>query len=87
MGAANRDPERFPQPDRFDITRNDNKHLAFGAGPHYCFGAPLGCLEANVAFSTLLGRISNLSLTTSKFIWRDNLGLRGLYELPLRFSL
>jgi cytochrome P450 len=87
MGAANRDPERFPQPDRFDITRNDSKHLAFGAGPHYCFGAPLGRLEANVAFNTLFGRISELSLATSQFTWRDNLGLRGLYELPLRFSL
>ena len=87
MGAANRGPERFPQPDRFDITRNDNKHLAFGAGLHYCFGAPLGRLEANVAFSTLFERISKLSLATSQFIWRDNLGLRGLYELPLLFSL
>jgi cytochrome P450 len=87
IGAANRDPERFPQPDRFDISRSDSKHLAFGAGPHYCFGAALGRLEANVAFSTLFGRISNLSLATSQFTWRDNLGLRGLYELPLRFSL
>jgi pimeloyl-[acyl-carrier protein] synthase len=87
MGAANRDPERFPDPDRFDITRTDNKHLAFGAGPHYCFGAPLGRMEASIAFSALFGRVSELSLADSQFIWRDNLGLRGLSELPLLFSL
>jgi len=83
MGAANRDPERFPDPDRFDITRNDNKHLAFGAGPHYCFGAPLGRMEANIAFSILLERISDFSLASDRLTWRDNVGLRGLNELPL----
>lgn len=87
MGAANRDPERFPGPDRFDITRNDNKHLAFGAGPHYCFGAPLGRMEASIAFNTLMERISEFSLASTRHIWRDNLGLRGLTELPLLFSL
>jgi cytochrome P450 len=86
MGAANRDPERFPVPDRFDITRNDNKHLAFGAGPHYCFGAPLGRMEASIAFSTLMARISELSLASSRLVWRDNVGLRGLVELPLLFE-
>jgi pimeloyl-[acyl-carrier protein] synthase len=87
IGAANRDPERFPNPDRFDITRNDNKHLAFGAGPHYCFGAPVGRMEASIAFSTLLSRVSELIFADSRFTWRDNLGLRGLSELPLLFSL
>lgn len=85
MGAANRDPERFPDPDRFDIARKDNKHLAFGAGPHYCFGAPLGRMEANIAFSTLLERISDFTLASDRFTWRDNLGLRGLNNLPLLF--
>ncbi|HET9183949.1 MAG TPA: cytochrome P450 [Candidatus Angelobacter sp.] len=86
MGAANRDPDRFPDPDRFDITRKDNKHLAFGAGPHYCFGAPLGRIEANLAFRTLMERISDFSVASDRLLWRDNLGLRGLVELPLFFS-
>lgn len=86
MGAANRDPDRFPDPNRFDITRKDNKHLAFGAGPHYCFGAPLGRIEANLAFRTLMERISDFSVTSDRLVWRDNLGLRGLVELPLFFN-
>jgi len=86
MGAANRDPERFPDPDRFDITRKDNKHLAFGAGPHYCFGAPLGRMEANIAFRTLMERVSDFSVASDRLFWRDNLGLRGLVELPLFFN-
>jgi len=87
MGAANRDPERFPDPDRFDITRKDNKHLAFGAGPHYCFGAPLGRMEANIAFRTLMERVSDVNLASDRLVWRDNTGLRGLTELPLSFAL
>lgn len=87
MGAANRDPDRFPDPDRFDITRKDNKHLAFGAGPHYCFGAPLGRMEANLAFRTLMERISDFSVASDRLFWRDNLGLRGLVGLPLSFSV
>lgn len=86
MGAANRDPERFPDPDRFDIARKDNKHLAFGAGPHYCFGAPLGRMEASIAFSTLLGRFPEISLASSPLTWRENVGLRGLTSLPLLLS-
>jgi cytochrome P450 len=87
MGAANRDPERFPDPDRFDVMRKDNKHLAFGAGPHYCFGAPLGRMEASIAFSSIMERISELSLASDRLKWRDNAGLRGLIGLPLLFSL
>ncbi len=86
MGAANRDPQRFPDPDRLDIRRQDNKHVAFGFGAHFCFGAPLARLEAQVAFSTLLRRLHNLKLKPGPIRWRNNLGLRGLNALPLTFD-
>jgi len=86
MGAANRDPERFPDPDRLDIRRQNNKHVAFGFGAHFCFGAPLARLEAQVAFATLLRRVHNLKLKPGAIRWRNNLGLRGLTALPLTFN-
>jgi len=87
MGAANRDPQRFPDPDRLDIARQDNKHLAFGAGAHFCFGAPLARMEGHIAFSTLLQRTSDIALASNNLVWRENLGLRGLEALPLEFTL
>jgi cytochrome P450 len=86
MAAANRDPERFPDPDRLDITRKDNRHLAFGWAAHFCFGAPLGRLEGQVAFETILRRLPNLSLAPAPLVWRENLGLRGLKALPVSFG-
>jgi pimeloyl-[acyl-carrier protein] synthase len=86
MGAANRDPERFPDPDRIDLRRKDNRHVAFGFGAHFCFGAPLARLEAQVAFATLLRRLRNPELKPGPISWRNNLGLRGLNALPLSFS-
>lgn len=86
MGAANRDPERFPDPDRIDIRRKENRHVAFGYGAHFCFGAPLARLEGQVAFATLLRRLHNAELKPGAISWRDNLGLRGLNALPLTFS-
>ena len=86
MAAANRDPERFPDPDRFDITRKDNRHVAFGSGAHFCFGAPLARVEAQIAFEALLSRFNNLQLEPQKLIWRTNLGLRGLTSLKVRFD-
>jgi cytochrome P450 len=83
MAAANRDGDYFPDPDRVDICRKDNKHLAFGGGPHFCFGAPLARLEAHIAFDTLLRRTSDIVLQTSALQWRQNLGLRGLTSLPV----
>jgi cytochrome P450 len=86
MGAANRDPERFVDPDRLDIGRQDNKHLAFGAGAHFCFGAPLARMEGQIAFSTLLQRTSDIRLESEGLVWRENLGLRGLTTLPLALT-
>jgi pimeloyl-[acyl-carrier protein] synthase len=86
MGAANRDPERFPQPDRLDIARKDNRHVAFGWAAHFCFGAPLARIEGQIAFETILRRLPNLALKSESLSWRPNLGLRGLTELPLVFG-
>jgi pimeloyl-[acyl-carrier protein] synthase len=86
MGAGNRDPARFAEPDRLDITRKDNRHLAFGWAAHFCFGAALARLEGQIAFSTILRRLPQLKLTgQSPLVWRDNLGLRGLTSLPVGF--
>ncbi|PYV66173.1 MAG: cytochrome P450 [Acidobacteria bacterium] len=86
MGAANRDPERFPDPDRLDLTRPDNRHLAFGWAAHFCFGAPLARIEGQIAFETLLRRLPNLALKPdAPLTWRHNLGLRGLTAVPVEF--
>jgi pimeloyl-[acyl-carrier protein] synthase len=86
MAAANRDPARFPDPDRLDLTRKDNRHVAFGWAAHFCFGAPLARIESQVAFSSLLRRLPNLALEREPLVWRQNLGLRGLVALPVRFG-
>lgn len=85
MGAANRDPERFPDPDRLDITRQDNRHVAFAWASHFCFGAPLARLEGQITFETVLRRMPNIALTPGPLTWRENLGLRGLTALPVTF--
>ncbi len=85
MGAANRDPERFPAPDRLDLARSDNRHVAFGWASHFCFGAPLARLEGRIVFETLLRRMPALTLVPEPVTWRDNLGLRGLTALPMTF--
>jgi cytochrome P450 len=86
LGAANRDPERFPDPDLLDITRQDNRHLAFGWAAHYCFGAPLARIEAQIAFGTILRRLKNLALEPLPLVWRRNAGFRGLEALPVTFE-
>lgn len=87
IAAANRDPERFPEPNTLDITRTANKHLGFGKGIHFCLGAPLARMQGQIALGTLLRRMSNLRLTGSPELltWRPGLVLRGLEGLPVEF--
>jgi pimeloyl-[acyl-carrier protein] synthase len=87
MAAANRDPARFPDPDRLDLTRKDNRHVAFGWAAHFCFGAPLARIEGQIAFPTLLRRLPDLALEPAPLLWRQNLGLRGLTALPVTFGV
>jgi cytochrome P450 len=86
MAAANRDPARFPDPDRLDLTRTDNRHVAFGWAAHYCFGAPLARMEGAIAFNTLLRRLKSIALSGPKPQWRGNTGLRGLTALHINFT-
>jgi len=86
MAAGNRDPERFPDPDRLDLARPDNRHLAFGWAAHFCFGAPLARLEGQIVLSTLIRRLADLHLEPQPLVWRTNLGLRGLTALPVAFT-
>jgi len=85
IGAANRDPAHFPDPDRLDITRSDNRHLGFGGGIHFCLGAPLARLEAQIAILALVRRMDRLALATARPEWRQSSALRGLMALPVTF--
>ena len=85
MGAANRDPERFAEPDRLDLRRQDNRHVAFAWAAHFCFGAPLARIEGQVALEAVLRRMPELHLAGGPLQWRENLGLRGLTALPVKF--
>lgn len=86
IGAANRDPAVFAEPDRFDVGRADNKHLAFGAGPHFCLGAPLARLEAKLTLEALRRRFpGGLQPGAGEVKYRNNFNLRGLEALPVEF--
>lgn len=83
LGSANRDPQRFSNPDLFDITRNEGRHLGFGIGIHFCIGAPLVRLEAEVVFDTILRRFPKISLATETLEWQEHPIFRGLKALPV----
>ncbi|KOU65787.1 cytochrome P450 family protein [Streptomyces sp. IGB124] len=88
LAAADRDPERFADPDTLDLSRADNQHLGYGHGIHYCLGAPLARLEGQTALATLLTRLPDLELAVppQDLRWRGGLIMRGLRTLPVRFT-
>jgi cytochrome P450 len=85
LGAANRDPGQYEEVDELDISRQSNKHLAFGYGFHYCLGAPLARLEGKIAINTLIHRLPDLRLAEpiSGLHYRDSPIVRGLDSLPV----
>jgi cytochrome P450 len=83
LGSANRDPERFTHPDQFDITRDEGRHLGFGIGIHFCIGAPLVRLEAEIVFETILRRFPGVRLAAETLEWQEHPIFRGLKSLPV----
>lgn len=85
LGSADRDPARFTDPDVLDLAREDVKHVAFGRGSHYCLGAPLARLEAEIALTTLLRRLPRMRLAVSEdeLSWRPVPLFRSLTALPV----
>jgi cytochrome P450 len=86
LGAANRDPGQFPDPDRFDITRANNNHLAFADGIHYCLGAALTRIEGEIAINALVQQLPDLQLSQDRVEWRKKVAFRSLKALPIIFK-
>lgn len=85
LNSANHDPSMFDEPEIFDITRQENQHLAFGKGVHLCLGAPLACLEGEIAISSMLQRFPQMKLAVDidELEWRPGMVVRGVKEIPL----
>ena len=83
VGAANRDPARFEDPDRLDLSREPNRHVAFGGGIHRCLGAALARAEGQVAIGALVRRASSIEPLAGEPIWKETITLRGLATLPV----
>jgi cytochrome P450 len=86
VGAANRDPAVFAEPERLDLRRRPTRHLTFGLGPHFCVGAALGRLEGAVAIPTIVRRLPELRGELDAIVWRKDLSFRGITGLPLAFN-
>ena len=87
LGSANHDPEKFSNPERLEISRDEGMPLSFGHGTHFCIGAALAQTEAEIAFTTILERTSSLGLLDDAPAWRSNMSFRGLNRLPLFLSV
>jgi cytochrome P450 len=86
FASANRDEHRFPDPNRFDVRRDAQGHLAFGHGIHFCLGAPLARLEAAIALEEIIGRLQDLRRAEETIEFIDAPFLRGPKRLPLTFT-
>lgn len=85
LGAANRDLQQFHEPDRLNINRRDNRHLAFGHNVHYCIGAGIARIEAQIVFETILRRLPNIQLDSKPLEWQENFSMHGLKALHVTF--